>query len=294
MLDVPSAKAYTDFSQFAEMRLNAQQNPEGSLEAVAKQFEGIFVSMMLKSMRDASFGDPIFDSDQSDMYRDMFDKQLTQDMTNGRGIGLADALILQMKKYVPSTENESATEGAGINNKVNQKNDPFIINRETTHFKNKEQFIETMLPYAESAAEELGVSANVLVAQAALETGWGSAVGKLPSGKSSFNLFNIKAGSHYDGDKYSKQTVEFTSGIKHTEKASFRAYGNYQESFDDYVNFIKTNPRYEDALNKSNSENYIKGIQQAGYATDPHYADKVNRVLGSIPIDSELSTDEVV
>ena len=291
MLDGMSSRAYTDFSQFAEMRLNAQQDPQESLKQVAKQFEGIFLNMMLKSMRDASFGDPLFDSDQSEMYQDMFDKQLATDMTTGKGIGLADALVLQMKKYVPGNSNVES-------NKLDMKTprtDPFILNRELTYFKNSEEFVTTMLPYAKDAAQKLGVSPNVLVAQAALETGWGNSIGKLANGKTSYNLFNIKASANFDGQKYAKQTVEYDDGVAKIEKASFRAYSNYQESFDDYVNFIQSNPRYQSALNEaSDSKRYIEGIHQAGYATDPRYAEKVNRVLESLPVDNESFDDNVV
>lgn len=291
MLDSTTSKAYTDFSQFAEMRRKAQQAPQDSLPAVAKQFEGIFINMVLKSMRDASFGDPLFDSDQSELYQEMFDKQLSQDMTKGKGIGLADALVQQMQKSV-SGVSKNKSESPSLQTKVE---DPFILNRETTSFKTSEQFINTMLPYAESAAEELGVDPKVLVAQSALETGWGNSVGKLTNGKSSYNLFNIKAGSGYNGNQYTKQTIEYSDGVAKLEKASFRAYNSYQESFDDYVNLIKNNPRYQDALNvASDSKQYIEGIQQAGYATDPQYAEKVQRVFGAVSVESNYSDDEYV
>ena len=291
MLEGMSSRAYTDFSQFSEMRLNAQQDPQESLKQVAKQFEGVFLNMMLKSMRDASFGDPLFDSDQSEMYQDMFDKQLATDMTNGRGIGLADALVMQMRKNVPGNNNIESNL-SGFSKPVA---DPFILNRESTHFKNSEEFVSTMLPYAEEAAQKLGVSPQVLIAQAALETGWGNSVGKLNNGKTSYNLFNIKADANFDGQKYAKQTVEYDGGVTKVENASFRAYNNYQESFDDYVNFIQSNPRYHSALNEaSDSKRYIEGIHKAGYATDPKYAEKINRVLESLPVDNDYFNEDVV
>lgn len=291
MLDGTTAKAYTDFSQFAEMRLKAQQAPEDSLPAVAKQFEGIFVNMMLKSMREASFGDPLFDSDQSKLYQEMFDKQLSQDMTRGKGIGLADALVIQMQKYVPHNS-KAASDVSAIEKPIQ---DPFVLDRNITDFKNTEQFVTTMLPYAESAAQKLGVDPKILVAQSALETGWGKSVGKLANGKSSYNLFNIKAGDAYNGNKFNKQTVEYSGGLAKVEKASFRAYNNYQESFDDYVNLIKNTPRYQEALNDaSDATHYIEGIQRAGYATDPLYAEKVSRVFSAMPVTHEASNDETV
>jgi len=291
MLDAATAsRAYTDFSQFAEMRARAKENPDASLEEVARQFESIFISMMMKSMRDASFGDPLFNSNQSEMYQEMFDKQIALDMSKGKGLGLADALITQMRINSPNKE-----QGDSVSSLQHKRNDPFILNRDNTAFTTKQQFVDTLRPYAEDAAEELGVDANVLIAQAALETGWGKAIGKSTQGKTSYNLFNIKAQAGYDGGKFIKQTVEIYNGIAKTEKATFRSYNNYQESFNDYVDFIKSNPRYSDAVNLSaDSQEYIEGIHQAGYATDPHYADKIKNVMQSLSFESEMNAEDFV
>ncbi len=291
MLDAATNRAYTDFSQFAEMRLGAKQDPNASLKEVARQFESIFINMVMKSMRDASFGDPLFDSNQSEMYQEMFDKQIALDMSKGKGLGLADALVMQMKQYVPENKNS-----VGSVTSIQQPlKDPFILQRENTTFSSPEQFVNTIQPYAEVAAEELGVDVNVLIAQAALETGWGKAIGKLPDGSSSYNLFNIKAQRGYDGDKYVKQTIEIDNGVAKTEIAAFRSYNNYQESFDDYVSFIKNNPRYAEALNVSeDSFKYIDSIQRAGYATDPHYAEKIKNVMKSFTSENEANTEDWV
>ena len=288
MLEGSATKAYTDFSQFAEMRRNAQQAPNSSLEEVAKQFESLFINMVLKSMRDASFGDPLFDSNQSEFYQDMFDKQIAVDMAKDKGIGLANTLIQQMQKYMPS--DKDATTNSNIKN-----NDPFILSRDTNKFNSREEFVNTLLPYAQTAAEELGLDPRVLVAQSALETGWGKSIGKLSDGQTSFNLFNIKAGANYNGSQYHKKTVEYLNGVPKLEAAKFRAYNNYAESFNDYVNLIKNSPRYQEALEQSSdSQAYLNGIQQAGYATDPRYADKINRLLQSMPQNSGVHEDEYV
>lgn len=288
MLEGTAVRAYTDFSQFAEMRRDAQQSPNSSLQEVAKQFESIFINMVLKSMRDASFGDPLFDSDQSEFYQDMFDKQISLNMSKDKGMGLAAALIQQMQKYVPddkTDKNGTATTEAALA-------DPFILNREITEFKTQEDFVNTLLPHAEEAAQQLGLDPRVLIAQSALETGWGKSIGKLGNGETSYNLFNIKAKSNHAGEQYSKQTVEYVDGVAKLEKASFRAYNSYQESFADYVSLIKNSPRYQDALNASaDPKRYLDGIQQAGYATDPRYSEKVSRVLESISVEHE-NTDE--
>jgi len=142
--------------------------------------------------------------------------------------------------------------------------------------KTAEDFIQQLYPYAEQAAKELGVEPKVLLAQAALETGWGRSVIKNSDGSSSFNLFNIKAGKSWQGGQAKVTTLEFDHGVARKERAGFRAYNSFQESFQDYVAFIKNNPRYQDALQHTgNSERYLQELQQAGYATDPGYARKI-------------------
>lgn len=288
MLEAGTSRTYMDFAQFAAMRKDAKSEPNESLEEVAKQFESIFVNMMLKSMRDASFGDPLFDSSQTEFFREMQDKQLALDMTKGNGIGLATALVSQMQQYIPHTDNKNTTDV--MNKKVS---DPFVGERSLNDFNSKQEFIETMMPLAEAAAEKLGVDPKVLVAQSALETGWGKSIGKNSNGESSFNLFNIKAQAGYQGNAYAKKTVEYGNGIAKLENASFREYSSYEESFDDYVSFIKNGLRYQDALqNASTPGAYINGIHQAGYATDPKYADKIERIVSTMPVDESFESDD--
>jgi flagellar protein FlgJ len=149
------------------------------------------------------------------------------------------------------------------------------------------QFISQLQPYAEHAAKELGVDAKVLLAQSALETGWGKSVIKNRQGESSHNLFNIKANSSWKGAQTKVSTLEYDEGVVKKEMAGFRSYSSYAESFKDYVNFIKSNPRYGDALKAvSKPEHYMRELQQAGYATDPAYAGKVMRIYHSAAFSS--------
>lgn len=151
-----------------------------------------------------------------------------------------------------------------------------LKNHDSRPIKTAEDFVQKLYPYAEQAAKELGVEPKVLLAQAALETGWGRSVIKHGNGSSSFNLFNIKAGKSWHGDRTTVSTLEYENGVARKERAGFRSYSSYQESFNDYVQFIKNNPRYHDALEHAgNSQRYLQELQRAGYATDPSYARKI-------------------
>ncbi|NOU14788.1 MAG: flagellar assembly peptidoglycan hydrolase FlgJ [Methylococcaceae bacterium] len=149
-----------------------------------------------------------------------------------------------------------------------------------------EQFVRQLQPYAEQAAKELGVEPKAILAQAALETGWGKSLIKTRDGESSFNVFNIKADKSWQGPQAKVSTVEFDRGVAKKENAGFRTYGSFKDSFNDYVDFIKSNPRYQQALKQAgNTERYVKELQQAGYATDPRYAEKVMSIYQSNTFD---------
>jgi len=249
-----------DFKQFAALRRGAQANDPATLREVAKQFESLFTKMMLKSMRDASMGDPMFGSDQGDMYQDMADDQLAVQMSEGRGLGLADMLIRQL-----SNGAVSGTSAVKPTTEVTPGE--------------REQFISELLPHANEAARELGVDPRALIAQAALETGWG----RSQPGGDSHNLFGIKAGTHWNGASVQANTQEFDAGIASRDVASFRAYGSPRESVEDYVRLIRDNPRYAGAMNTgSDVQAFASALQRGGYATDPDYARKLAAVAAEV------------
>jgi flagellar protein FlgJ len=147
-------------------------------------------------------------------------------------------------------------------------------------FETPEQFVQTLLPLAESVAAELGVDPKVLLAQSALETGWGRYLVQRPEGGSSHNLFNIKADSRWSGENASVGTVEFRNGVAQKERAAFRVYDSYEDSFRDYANFLRNSPRYQHALEQAaDPYQYLSRLQEAGYATDPEYAQKISRIF---------------
>jgi len=257
-----SAPNATDFKQFAALRRGAEANDPATLRQVARQFESIFTKMMLDSMRSASFGDPLFGSDQVDQYQGMMDDQLAVSLSQGRGMGLADMLIRQLGGGSQVSESGSA----------DPKPDSSEMGVDEAQ---KQKFIDQVLPHATAAARELGVDPRAIVAQAALETGWGTSQPADGSGGSN-NFFGIKAGTGWKGASVESGTTEYVAGEAGTERARFRAYGSLAENVGDYVRVIRDNPRYADALGTgADVRAFANALQRGGYATDPEYADKL-------------------
>ncbi len=155
-------------------------------------------------------------------------------------------------------------------------------------FASPQEFTAAMLPMAEKAAKRLGVDPHYLVAQAALETGWGRSIIRQGDG-SSHNLFGIKAHGGWKGDSASVMTAEYRDGVKGMERASFRSYSSFEQSFDDYVTFLESNSRYATALNSTdNPDAFMRELQRAGYATDPQYARKISQIAQRVMNEARL------
>ena len=269
--DLSLARSYTDFQGFSDLRVQARKNSPEALKEVATQFEAHFIQMMLKSMRDASLSEGIFDSEESKFYMDMFDHQIALDLAGKQSLGIAEMMIRQL-----GGEDVSAKEMSLLESQKSQS----TTNPRERHFDNPEEFITAMRPYAEKAAHKLGVSTDLLLAQSALETGWGQKIIKGREGQSSFNLFGIKSDKRWSGPEALVSSLEYNDGVPRKEVSAFRAYNSFAESFDDYAEFISNQERYQGAIsNRHDPHAYIQSLQEAGYATDPNYADKVIDIL---------------
>jgi flagellar protein FlgJ len=225
---------------------------------------------MLESMRKASFGDPMFGSDQGDMYQGMMDDQMAVQLSQGKGLGLADMLIRQLSHgaVTGGAPSGSAQTEAPAGNVVDDAR--------------KQRFIEQVMPHAQAAARELGVDPRAIVAQAALETGWGTSQPADAQGPS-HNLFGIKAGGSWHGATVESPTTEYSAGNAGIENAQFRSYEDIAESVSDYVRVIRDNPRYSAALNTgSDVHAFANALQRGGFATDPEYAKKLIAVADSL------------
>jgi len=275
-MSAPLTSVVTDFSQYTGLRAAARTQDPVALEKTAKQFEALLLQQMLKSMRAACSGDELLGGEQTQFYTEMFDQQLSATLAGGKGIGIAELMVkqLQMSQALSAPEQPPlvppSPEGSG---KTEES--------AATDFRPKtpQQFIDAVLPHAEKAARELGIPARVLVAQAALETGWGKHQIRHADGSSAFNLFGIKADKSWAGERVRTLTHEYDNGRLEKQAAKFRAYGSIEAAFDDYVQFLKANPRYSQALQHGgNAQRFATGLQQAGYATDPGYAQKILRI----------------
>lgn len=203
------------------------------------------------------------------------------EQTYDNSASLAAAAVMSKAIKEPQVAGEQFA--AKIDAAVEAFTETKVLEELPSRFESPKEFVEKLLPLAEKMAPELGVDPRVLLAQAALETGWGKHITTDPeSGQSSFNLFNIKAGSRWQGEAVEVNTLEYTNGIPAPERAEFRAYQTYAQSFSDYVEFLKTSSRYQQALEQAdNPVRYLQELQAAGYATDPEYADKISRIMSA-------------
>ncbi|AMQ87630.1 flagellar assembly peptidoglycan hydrolase FlgJ [Marinobacter sp. LQ44] len=309
---VQQAEIYTDFSGLNALKTQARSDKQAALEQVARQFESLFLAEMLKSMRKAgeAFAEGNYlNSNESEFYRDMFDSQVSLSMSRGSGTGLAEALVRQLSRDVPGmASNGERLAGHKATLADYDRSMPAISRNlpeqlkaidEMTRaaeqkqpeqtmtaaelpltFESPEHFVAELMPFAERIGKESGIDPRLMVAQAALETGWGRHMIKGDGDQPSFNLFGIKADTRWGGDAVTITTTEFRGGVPMKERADFRAYPDYEASFRDYVDFLHSNPRYRDVLSSADQpEVFADKLQEAGYATDPEYGSKIRRIM---------------
>lgn len=297
------ADTYTDLSGLDRVRKQSREDPEKALDQVAKQFEGMFLNMVLKSMREANLGEGLFSSNAVKTHQQMYDSQIALQLSGGDRLGFAKALKNQLAPMVGVSKESQAdlpvTAGTLVNraDAIRRFNGPSPtaapsaasapantkqVTAESGKINSPTEFVERLLPAAKQAAAKLGVAPEVLVAQAAHETGWGKFLPKHENGESSHNLFGIKAGSSWQGDRVNKSTLEVIDGVTQKQRADFRAYPSFEACLDDYAGLIKGYSRYSDAIeNADSAKGYLKGLQSGGYATDPNYADRILELLNS-------------
>ncbi len=300
-------QVYSDFGSFHQMRADARRADPNAARATAQQFESIFIQIMLKAMRAATPEGGLLESSQMDTYQQMFDDQIALDLSAGKGIGLADVIEAQISGAEPPVAKADPFAMPLRNQLLNPANRALLnvpvrdeglkaavsarvaeqlagdVKSSAWRPQAPEQFVIDVRRFAQTAGSELGVEPEALIAQAALESGWGRHVIRRPDGTSSFNLFGIKANADWTGERVSVGTLEYRNGVAVRERAEFRAYPSLQAAFNDYVDFMQSNPRYTTALSgNGNGARYARDLQAAGYATDPRYAQKITAIMAQI------------
>ncbi|PXX46537.1 flagellar assembly peptidoglycan hydrolase FlgJ [Undibacterium pigrum] len=280
-----------------ELKQSAKNNSPEAIRGAAQQFEALFMNMMLKSMRQAGGQDGPFDSEQSRMYTSMLDQQLSQTMAK-KGVGLADVLVRQLSNNAMNQALEADTANKpggmggpassasvrGINNYLdNLKFEQMPANAPKTAFtgpNHVREFQEKLTAHAEQASQETGIPAKFMLGQAALESGWGRREIKTADGSSSHNIFGMKATKGWKGKTVDAVTTEYVNGVAQRKVEKFKAYDTYADAFKDYAKLITKNPRYENVMaNAKDATSFAQGLQRAGYATDPEYANKLTKII---------------
>ncbi len=285
---------YVDLGELTALRAAARRDarsPE-TLRRVAGEFEALFLQMVLKGMRAAHLAEDAFASDAQRHYLEWFDAQLALHLARGQGLGIARLLIERLEQSAAAQNTKPADRHGQT---VTQERGGKITAPGRHHTaaddlgQSPEHFVRTLWPHARRAAAALAVTPQALIAQAALETGWGKSVLRHPDGRPSYNVFAIKAGPDWAGARVRVATLEYENGVAVRRSADFRAYASYEEAFADYVRLLTSTPRYRAALGQAGTEAFAGALQEAGYATDPAYARKIAAIARSDTLGAVLA-----
>ena len=315
--NLPNRAAF-DIKSAQDLRTQFAKNPQEGLKAAAEQFEAMFLQQVMKSMRDTVPQDGLLNSDSSRFYTSLHDQQMAQNMaSSGKGIGFARLIEQQLGKNLAASQASaeqtvpanaaaagnalpmSASDGRHLRTQAVPSSVPTsaayaALQSATTSVTNQaagaamsdadlplsaREFVGRVWPHAVEASRSTGISPQFLVAHAALESGWGRNEIRQSDGSASHNLFGIKAGKSWNGSSVEAATTEYVGGEAQSTVERFRSYGSYEEAFRDYANLLRNNPRYGGVIGSQDGAEFAKGLQRAGYATDPAYADKLNRII---------------
>jgi peptidoglycan hydrolase FlgJ len=292
LTDTNSGLAF-DAQGVARLRQAANENSPEALRGSAKQFEALFINMMLKSMRQATESTTGDSGHETQIYTSMFDQQISQMMAERGGIGLADMMLRQLQNKDFSVSGTAGAEAAVLMPTLSNGNQPnmagtadsaegmaYPVTPSHTDESVVTHFRQTLQEHATDAARLTGLPVSFILGQAALESGWGRRQIKTDGGLPSYNLFGIKAGSDWKGAVAEVVTTEYSNGVANKKVARFKAYASYAEAFRDYAQLLVKNPRYQHVLAQGQTvDGFAQGLQKAGYATDPAYADKLTRII---------------
>jgi len=258
------------------LRIKAQQDPKAAVREAAKQFETMFTQQLLKSMRDSTMNADMTDNEGTKMGTEMLDSQWASKIAGQPG-GLSDVIARQLERQMGITQGVTAKPASANPMPVDplHPDAPVALPQKAAA-----SFIQAHTDAAAAAEKETGIPAKFMIAQAAHETGWGRKEIKNADGTTSFNLFGMKAGPSWKGATTDVTTTEYIGGRAHKVTQTFRAYSSYAESFADYASTMKNSPRYAAVVAAGNdASGFARGLQKAGYATDPAYATKLAKMI---------------
>ncbi|EFH7125063.1 TPA: flagellar assembly peptidoglycan hydrolase FlgJ [Escherichia coli] len=267
------ASAAWDAQSLNELKAKAGEDPAANIRPVARQVEGMFVQMMLKSMRDALPKDGLFSSEHTRLYTSMYDQQIAQQMTPEQPLPEESTPAAPMKfplETVVRYQNQALSQ-------LVQKAVP--RNYDDSLPGDSKAFLAQLSLPAQLASQQSGVPHHLILAQAALESGWGQRQIRRENGEPSYNLFGVKASGNWKGPVTEITTTEYENGEAKKVKAKFRVYSSYLEALSDYVGLLTRNPRYAAVTTAASAEQGAQALQDAGYATDPHYARKLTNMI---------------
>lgn len=315
MIAAPETLAI-DITDARALKLRATSGDKGALREAARQFESLMVAQMLKGMRQTRFSeedDPLSGGESVKLYQGLLDQQWAARMASGRGLGFAEAMVQHLERQAGfpqrSTEPAAGQAVASPPGQAAAATSPSRPEVLPTGFgqtrpapgarvpatpapawppgfpaqlagaERKQAFLESLRPHAEAAELATGVPANFILAQAALESGWGAREIRDGAGNASFNLFGIKAGRGWSGESVETTTTEYRQGLPVKLTQRFRAYEDYAAAFTDYASLLKS--RYGEAVSRD-ADTFAQGLANGGYATDPAYAGKLKAVIASV------------
>jgi flagellar protein FlgJ len=258
----------------------AARDPKAAIKETAKQFEAIFMQQVMKSMRDATVSTGMLDNSATQLGTEMLDAQYANKMTGLPG-GLADAIARQLERQMGgTTPAKAAAPAAGAASPAAAA---------TPLSQTQSDFVQSHTAAAQAAQAQSGIPAAFMIGQAAHESGWGQREIRNADGSDSHNLFGIKAGAGWTGPVAQITTTEYVDGAAQKVSAKFRSYASDDEAFRDYARMMQESPRYagvaaqaaQAPASAASASEFAQGLQRAGYATDPAYADKLARVINT-------------
>lgn len=325
-----------DISGLNDLKRFASGRTPESIKQVAKAFEGIFVQMMMSSMRQAIPEGGLLSSSASQLFTSIFDQQIAQRASLGRGVGLADMLIKQMMpealptphkngenlpaksatprdafQYLNLVTDEAKAHSSSPDNglfsdssyhvppkalgqifyqKLQPKKAaylddgvlPSVAELMEPATESMVNFVKFWLTPAKTTSIKSGIPYEVIIAQAALESGWGQKQIKTEDGLPSYNYFGIKAGESWQGKRTTIKTSEYNDNKVTKMVEQFRVYDNHHEALKDYIQLLTKNKRYQSVVRAPTAEHAAMALQQVNYATDPNYAAKLIQLIHRI------------